>query len=167
MICEKAILQCKYTNSWNKSVVSLKKRYIRHRELSLWLHCKPATPSCFLCCTLFTISPISGGVKYLLFFLFCVFNRLIEISQMHHFIWKKKTFKKQGIKKAGLRCLGATRAACDRRHRTWATLRPHYAECLTLQWLYTSSASSRCCGTKQGFLPSHCMCMYYGSSTNQ
>lgn len=29
--------------------------------------------------------------------------------------------------------LGATRAACDRRHRTWATCRPHYAECLTLQ----------------------------------
>lgn len=58
-------------------------------------------------------------------------------------------------------------AAGDHGHRTWTTHSPHYAECLTPQQLYTSSASSRCCGSKQGFLPSHCMCMYYGSSTNQ
>lgn len=29
--------------------------------------------------------------------------------------------------------VGATRAACDHHHRTWAICRPHYAECLTLQ----------------------------------
>lgn len=43
--------------------------------------------------------------------------------------------------------------------------RLHFAECLIPQILYTSSASSRFCGSKQGFLCRHCMCMYYGSST--
>ena len=89
------------------------------------------------------LSPISGVVTYLPF---CIYKELDrKISQMHPII------KKAAVRAGGK---GTTRS-------------PHYAECLTPQLLYTSSASSRCCGSKQGFLPSHCMCMYYGSSTNQ
>lgn len=119
-----------------------------------------ATSCATFCLQLF---PISGVVTYLPF---CIYNKLDRKNSQNASHYKKGSSKSLwAVGSAGSNFRLC--AVCEDHRSDWLILSLHYAECLTPQLLYTSSASSRCCGSKQGFLPHHCMCMYYGSSTYQ